>query len=350
MALRDASTVGSPIKLVWWTPIATTNQTAMVEGFRRCGIDAVACYFRTYDDYRKGLLGWRDRPVGENEYFVSSLAEARRAIPDFDRCVHVVPGYWGKMVWRLAIHCVLHRRSWYLVTEGSRGGWRTWPLRKLMAVMANRWARQVLGIGARACREFEALGVDRSKLGWTAYATPEPPSEALLAPRAAGCGFVYAGALTERKACDLLAAVWPRVLAEAPEATLRIVGEGPLKSLFESMQGVELRGSVPPERVYAEIAGGDVMLLPSRYDPWGVSLMEGAICGMAMIGSDAVNSAELIEDGVNGVRVRSGDGESLLAAMLRYAKDPALARRHGIAARESALKTTGEELARGFRF
>ena len=68
MALRDASTVGSPIKLVWWTPIATTNQTAMVEGFRRCGIDAVACYFRTYDDYRKGLLGWRDRPVGENEY------------------------------------------------------------------------------------------------------------------------------------------------------------------------------------------------------------------------------------------------------------------------------------------
>lgn len=339
---------GSSKSLVWWTSIATSNQRAMVEGFRRQGHDIVACYFRTYDDYRRQLLGWQDQPMGEREYFVSSISEARRQLPDHNQRILFVPGYWGWMVWKLVFHCLLHRQPWILVTECSRGGWGTWPLRKLMAILANRWALQVMGIGEKACREFERLGVRKEKIGWTAYATPEPPESALTASRGEGCTFVYAGALTERKACDLLAAVWPKIHEQAPAAKLRIVGEGPLKDRFLGLSSVELHGAVSPEKIYDEIAGGDVILLPSRYDPWGVALMEGAICGMAMIGSDATNSAELIEDGVNGLKVKAGDEASLLAAMAQYARDPALARRHGLAARQAALKTTGVALAEKF--
>ena len=326
----------------------TANQTAMVEGFRRLGVDAVACYFGKYDEYRRNLLAWQERPAGEHEYFVSSLAEAKRRIPDYDQRAQVVPGYWGWMVWKLTLDCIIHRRTWYLITEGSSGSPYTWILRKLMAWAANRWAKQVLCIGEKACREFEALGVEKTKITWTAYATPEVPPEVVSAERSSEeCVFVYVGALTERKACDLLAAAWKRVHEEVKKTRLLVVGEGPLKPLFTGLDGVELRGAVPPERVYAEIAGGDVIILVSRYDPWGVALMEGAMCGMAMIGSDAVNSAELIEDGINGRRVRAGDLEDLVRAMREYALNPAAARHQGAAAHRTALKTTGTALANG---
>jgi len=89
-----------------------------------------------------------------------------------------------------------------------------------------------------------------------------------------------------------------------------------------------------------------VMLLPSRYDAWGVALVEGGMAGLAMVGSDRTGSAEaLVEEGKNGYVVRAGDADDLLRVMRLYASDRNLARRHGSAAQKTAERTAGETLA-----
>lgn len=89
------------------------------------------------------------------------------------------------------------------------------------------------------------------------------------------------------------------------------------------------------------------MLLPSRYDPWGVALVEGGMAGLAMVGSDRTGAAEeLVRDGENGYVVKAGDEEDLLRVLRIYAADRNLARQHGAAARIAAERTSGDSLAR----
>ena len=219
------------------------------------------------------------------------------------------------------------------------------PLFALFAHVADRHARHVFAIGNAAVEQFRKAGVREEKVSWFSYVTPTPPAS--LPARDAHLTFVFAGSLSERKAVDVIAAAFARVRSEFPDIRLLVVGDGPLRTLLEGRTGVELAGAVAQDRVYDFIARGHVMLLPSRYDPWGVSLVEGAMCGQAMIGSDCTGAArDLIENGVNGYLVKAGDVDSLVEAMTAYARTPALAATHGTAARIDASRTSGPEAAK----
>ena len=70
------------MKICWWTNFRTANETALVDGLKRRGVDVVVCYFSEYDDYRRSI-GWTPRDAGEGEFLVRSVGDARRKIGDF---------------------------------------------------------------------------------------------------------------------------------------------------------------------------------------------------------------------------------------------------------------------------
>jgi glycosyltransferase involved in cell wall biosynthesis len=73
-----------------------------------------------------------------------------------------------------------------------------------------------------------------------------------------------------------------------------------------------------------------VLVLPSRFDGWGVVLNEGASMGLALISTGHCGAAyHLIQPGENGIRVNAGSVESLAAAMAAYTRNPELAAKHG---------------------
>lgn len=332
------------MKLCYWTVFPNTYQTALLEALRSEGVDVVACYFRTYDAVR-AAMGWKTRPLQDWEFQVTGPREARRRIPDYDERVQSVGAFFNLTYWRILLRCIAKGLPWCVVTEGTRGRWFMRPLFALFARLADRYARHVFCIGQRAVDQFRAAGVRESKLSWFSYVTPSPPVS--LPPRDQNLTFVFAGSLTERKAVAVMGAAFRRVHATFPDVRFLVVGDGPLRSTIEDCTGVELAGSVSQEDVYRWIARGHVMMLVSRYDPWGVSLMEGAACAQAMIGSDQTGSArDMIEDGVNGFLVPAGDVEALAEAMTRYARNPGLAVSHGLAARRSAERTSGPVAAR----
>jgi glycogen(starch) synthase len=161
-----------------------------------------------------------------------------------------------------------------------------------------------------------------------------------------GVRFLFAGALVERKAVDVLARAFACVKKKNPDSLLRIAGDGDLKSVFENLEGVEIVGALEPDKVFQIMRECDVIVLPSRYDAWGVALVEGGLAGLEMIGSDATGASELIsEDEQNGMVVRAGSVDSLAQAMLKYAVNPELVFEHGCAARISAEKTLASSLA-----
>ena len=328
------------MKICWWTVYPTVNQSAMLAALRARGVDVEACYFGTYDAYRN-LLAWKERPLEPWEHRVSTIAAARAAVPDWDARIQMVSSFADGISWRVMIWCWLHRRPWFAMTEGSRARWFARPVLRLFAWFVNRDARMGFFFGRAAAEQFGAYGVRAEKRAVCTYVLPDPPAD--LPPRDETLTFVYAGVLLALKAVDVIAEAFRRVRAEFPDVRLLVVGDGEMKSVFDGIDGVELVGAVPPGDVCRYLARGHVVLQPSRQDGWGLALLEGAACGLAMIGSDKTRSAvDRIVEGVNGYIVPAGDVTALAEAMRRYAADPGLATRHGAEAKKSVRDMSGD--------
>ena len=342
------------MKICWWTDFRTANETALVDAMRSLGADVVVCYFRHYDRYRK-RIGWKEASLAPHEYFARTVGEARRQITDFSERIQVVPSFADRISWRLIWWCVLHKQPWFASVERSRGRLATWPLRKLFALAVNRWALLLFCVGREAMRQYAALGVREQKLVWTTYAMPPVDKDAAAArakDEVSGTSaerlvrFAFVGALTHRKAADVLCKAFAAVRASHPNVELKLVGDGPMRGLFEGVDGARLVGALSPDAVDRELADCDAIVLPSRYDAWGVALVEGARMGLAMIAGDGVGASELVSSNPqNGFVVESGRVDALAAAMAFYAEHPQLAREHGANARRAAAATDASCLA-----
>jgi glycosyltransferase involved in cell wall biosynthesis len=74
----------------------------------------------------------------------------------------------------------------------------------------------------------------------------------------------------------------------------------------------------------------DVVLVPSRFEPFGNVAVEGMLAGRPVIASDTQGLTEIVEDGVSGLVVPSGDPVALADAVARLVQDWPLARRLAI--------------------
>ncbi len=356
-------------KFCWWTVFPNTYMKELFDGLRGIGLDVQVCYFGRYDAGRVAM-GWRERELESWEHRVQGIGEARRVIKDFDERVQMVPSFFNLTSWKLILRCTLKGLPWFSITEGTRGRWMTRPLFRAFCWFVNRYALKLFVEGGpRTRQQFIDAGVVPAKIVPFSYATMKFDVAGLkfdvdggvkrqtsnlklqtsnLKPQTV---FVYAGSFCERKATDVLLAAWERLHRESPAAKLILAGGGEWRTRVEAVageaSGIEYVGAVQQEKIYEVICRGDVMLLPSRYDPWGVALVEGGMAGLAMVGSDRTGAAEeLVRDGENGYVVKSGDEEDLLRVMRIYAADREVARQHGAAARIAAERTSGESLAR----
>lgn len=121
--------------------------------------------------------------------------------------------------------------------------------------------------------------------------------------------------------------------AAVPETTVRAwVEEGALAWL----------GHV--DDMPALLASVDVVVLPSYREGLPKTLIEAAGCALPLVTTDVPGCREVVEDGVDGLRVPVRDGRSLAAAISRLHDDPALAARLGEAARAKALERFDERV------
>ena len=130
--------------------------------------------------------------------------------------------------------------------------------------------------------------------------------------------FLFSGQLNERKGIrDLLGA-----LGALEDVELWVAGDGPLGELMRAASGSRLNwlGHVSGERLHALYDECDVLVMPSRYDIWGLVVNEALEHGMPVICTDQVAAGDyLIDEGVTGVRVPARDPAAFAAAMAEVA-------------------------------
>ncbi len=124
----------------------------------------------------------------------------------------------------------------------------------------------------------------------------------------------------------------------ASRLRLALVGDGPMRGELEAM----VRAAGAADRVWfagersdvpAMMQGLDCFVLPSLAEGISNTLLEAMASGLPVVATRVGANADLMEEGATGFVVPRADPAALAAEILRYAADPARARRHGAAGR-----------------
>ena len=155
--------------------------------------------------------------------------------------------------------------------------------------------------GAIAAKYARWLGFAKSEVFTGLFATNTKRFEG---HSKGGDGFLYVGRDAPEKGVDVLRSAHGIYRANGGRWPLRIVN------------------GVPPDQLGAVYANADCFVLASRWEPWGVVLVEAAAAGLPIICTDKCGSRNELVKG-NGLVVRPGDANALAEAMLKVERGEA---------------------------
>jgi glycosyltransferase involved in cell wall biosynthesis len=158
--------------------------------------------------------------------------------------------------------------------------------------------------------------------------------------------FVFSGRLVDWKGVQYLIQAYGIVRKQLPEATLQILGDGPMRSPLEAQttranlaRAVRFAGWTPQPQCAEILGDADVFVLPSLYECGGAVVLEAMASGLPVIATDWGGPADYL-DPTCGVLIPPGSPAEfpirLADAMLRLARDPGLRKAMGDAGRAKA--------------
>ena len=155
---------------------------------------------------------------------------------------------------------------------------------------------------------------------------------------------VCLGRLVECKGFDLALRAFAQLVDSFPDATLTVGGDGPAREELEAQaielgiaESVRFTGWIPPDQVPSLINEATVVLVPSRFEAFGLVAAEAALMSRPVVATRVGGLPEVVVDGQTGLLVEPEDAAAFATKIASLLSQPDEARRMGQAARRRAL-------------
>ncbi len=217
----------------------------------------------------------------------------------------------------------------------------------LKRLFAKFWMKSLVG----KLKRLDQLVVltDKSKASWPELSNvtviPDPITIEVKSDERGKCSkrVVTIGRYAYQKGYDLLLQAWAEIeklkkleeFRKVKEWTLDIYGQGDQADYRELMTelGIDanrchLNG--PVEDVVSVYLDSSIFVLSSRFEGFGMVLVEAMACGLPVVSFDCpAGPDEIITDGVDGLLVSSGDVHALAEKLMAVMSDESLRMRLG---------------------
>jgi glycosyltransferase involved in cell wall biosynthesis len=325
----------------------THHQSSFIGALRSIGFDVVVHYYdKVSPDRRK--LGWHSyADLPDSERYVQPSVSSLSLCPDWRERVHILPGYARSFLIGLALRLSVQGVSWVHWSEPSRifnRSWHGYLIRRFYGALVDRYALGALAIGDMARNDFIRWGIRPGRIHYLPYSVSPllPDKNCNRGASEAGVRFLFVGALCHRKAIDVLLKAFAMLLSTHAESRLDLVGDDQADGEYQRLaadlrlgESVRFMPAVAAASISVPMSACDVLVLPSRFDGWGVVLNEATSLGKAVVATNTCGAAHhLVRHRESGFVVFPDDPAGLARAMAEYCHDRSLIERHG---RESRL-------------
>jgi glycosyltransferase involved in cell wall biosynthesis len=248
-----------------------------------------------------------------------ALSEAIRIAGGARHRVHLVNGIWAEPAFAAALG-MLGRAGSQIAIHSEAPDFRYPPtvIKKILRKGFGKWvARRAAGLFAVshfAADFYTQLGFDPEQIypfGYFREGT-DLASEFSEPKNPLRTEIVYVGQLTHRKGVDILLAALRPLFAEHQALQLTVIGSGEEADALKKQVAhsgladrVIFAGARSSDEIPRCIARADVLVLPSRWDGWGMVVNEALAVGVPVIVSDRCGAMDLIQPGINGFIFRS---------------------------------------------
>jgi len=177
-------------------------------------------------------------------------------------------------------------------------GERSWQYAKHLGIESDRIERGLYGIDYKS---WVPLWEKRSQVEW---------------PRS----FLFIGRYIPVKAIDVLVQAYQDYRERVDDPwDLVCCGQGDLKSQLAGQPGIIDRGFMQPSEMESVWQSAGAFILPSRFDPWPLAIVEAAAAGLPIICTDVCGSAvEVVRSWYNGLVIPAENSVSLTQALLTF--------------------------------
>lgn len=161
---------------------------------------------------------------------------------------------------------------------------------------------------------------------------------------------IAVGRLQAQKGFDLLIQSWQLIAAWHPDWQLVVYGHGgDLQKLQQQLEKAGLTSSMTfagtTDNIYKEYQNSAFYVMSSRYEGWGLVLVEAMSCGLPCVSFDCpYGPSDIIRDGEDGFLVENGNIQQLAEKMELLINNKELRERLGVRARLNAARFTSDNI------
>ncbi|AWW49204.1 glycosyltransferase [Polynucleobacter paneuropaeus] len=332
-----------------WQSVLTDHQAYTYEALAKQAGGEVIPYVVTKEDEIRKIQGWQDlnplsskkRLIPRNNFFwfcFSVIREQRNSVHIFASPfsdIRFIPcmlfASWLGAEYYIISESYSPRLDGYLQETSPFFGYikvliRPW-LYKLYGSLLKSSVAGIFTISQRSHAQFLGAGFPISKLFGFGYFIPQQIKDVDQSRDDMRYSFnptlkiIFIGSLLKTKGFDLLIDVGKILWNQGSKISIDMYGPGNSDLLRFSSRNIQYGGVIPFGNSQGVMGKYDLVLVPSRYDGWGVVVNEAILAGVPVICSDEVGAGVLIDKFNCGVKFKSGDIDELSHQIIRLEKN-----------------------------
>jgi glycosyltransferase involved in cell wall biosynthesis len=357
------------MKIVSWQAVFTEHQVHLLRALGKIPGTSLQVHTASEESAERKLQGWvkpewTDLKVSTFHYW-GWLVPGIRVIRDNPDAVHLFSGLWASRrffflllyaVWKkrkvgLLVEPYGDTKDGYLKDQGELKGWLLTKLRPLFYGIAGRLLGKqitpILAISPKAVRQFERAGFQAKNIYPFGYFVPIQEYEKNTETHATDnvLRIIFVGALISRKGINIIEKIALYCYQKSIPITFDIYGPGNPRSLLNVCPNINYRGAIVFGQSQRVMANYDLLIVPSKYEGWGVVVNEALLQGVPVLASSKVGASALIEQSAAGSIFDPNNIPALINIIESLTKDRKILQNWSIKAKIYSKKLSPEVAA-----